>query len=75
MSFRTLPAPGGTLVCLEHRTRATDAKAARRFARYWLAIRPGGAFVSRQLLRAIARRAERTSTRSRSAPTARHANA
>jgi hypothetical protein len=31
----------------------------RRFARYWLAIRPGGAFVTRQLLRAAAHRAER----------------
>ncbi len=67
MSLRALPGAGETLLCLEHRTRATDAKAAQRFALYWLAIRPGGAFVSRQLLRAVARRAERTNPRSRSA--------
>jgi protein-S-isoprenylcysteine O-methyltransferase Ste14 len=75
MSVRALAGPGETLLCLEHRTRATDARAARRFALYWLAIRPGGAFVSRQLLLAVARRAERTSPRSPSTTTARHASA
>jgi len=58
MSFRTLPWGEKTLLVLEHRTQATDALAHQRFARYWLVVRPGGAFVSRQLLRAVARRAE-----------------
>jgi hypothetical protein len=60
MSIRAIPGDHGTLLALEHRTQPTDAAARRRFARYWLAIRPGGAFVTRQLLKAVARRAERT---------------
>lgn len=59
MSIRAIPGDHGTLLALEHRTQPTDAAARRRFARYWLAIRPGGAFVTRQLLTAVARRAER----------------
>jgi len=59
MSIRAIPGDHGTLLALEHRTEPTDAAARRRFARYWLAIRPGGAFVTRQLLKAVARRAER----------------
>ena len=59
MSIRAIPGDHGTLLALEHRTQPTDAAARRRFARYWLAIRPGGAFVTRQLLKAVARRAER----------------
>jgi hypothetical protein len=59
MSLRTIADGGGTLVVLEHRTQPTDADAKRRFGWYWLAIRPGGAFVTRQLLHAVARRAER----------------
>jgi len=59
MSIRAVPGDHGTLLALEHRTQPTDADARRRFARYWLAIRPGGALVTRQLLKAVARRAER----------------
>ena len=59
MSIRAIPGEHGTLLALEHRTQPTDAAARRRFGRYWLAIRPGGAFVTRQLLKAVARRAER----------------
>jgi hypothetical protein len=59
MSIRAIPGPRRTLLALEHRTQPTDAAARRRFARYWRAIRPGGAFVTRQLLKAVARRAER----------------
>jgi hypothetical protein len=59
MSIRAIPGDHATLLALEHRTQPTDAAARRRFARYWLAIRPGGAFVTRQLLKAVARRAER----------------
>ena len=59
MSIRTIPVgPDETLLVFEHRTRATDAGAERRFARYWIAIRPGGAFVTRQLLRAAVHLAE-----------------
>lgn len=49
---------GGCVLALEHRTAALDPDAERRFARYWRVIRPGGAIVTRQWLRAIARRAE-----------------
>ena len=44
---------------LEHATRALSANSERKFRRYWRVIRPTGAFVSGQLLRAIRRRAER----------------
>jgi hypothetical protein len=59
ISIRTVRDAGYTLLVLEHRTLPLDENAMRRFARYWLAIRPGGAFVTRQLLRAAAHRAER----------------
>ena len=49
----------GTLLALEHRTVPLDARARDGFARYWTVIRPAGAFVTRQLLRAARRRAER----------------
>jgi hypothetical protein len=63
MSLRIVPVPDGPgrLLVLEHRTLALDEEARRRFARYWVGIRPGGAFVSGQLLRAIRRRAEAAS--------------
>lgn len=65
VSIRALRAEEGeSLLVLEHRTRATDDVAERRFARYWIAIRPGGAFVTRQLLRAAVRLAERAGRRS-----------
>ena len=43
---------------LERATHALSARSERKFRRYWRLIRPTGAFVSRQLLRAIGRRAE-----------------
>jgi hypothetical protein len=63
LSLRVVPAPDGPgrLLILEHRTLALDEEARRRFARYWLGIRPGGALVSGQLLRAVRRRAEAAS--------------
>jgi hypothetical protein len=58
MSLRAERAGGHTWLILEHRTRATTPDAARQFARYFSVIRPAGAFVSRQLLKAAVRIAE-----------------
>ncbi|HXX31278.1 MAG TPA: hypothetical protein VEJ89_11220 [Myxococcaceae bacterium] len=60
MSVQAIPVDEGTVLVLEHRTQPTDVEAQKRFRRYWRFIRPAGAFVTRQLLRAVARRAERT---------------
>jgi len=60
MSFRVSgddPKAGCTLT-LEYRTHAMSEHARKQFARYWLAIKPGGGFASQQLLRAIKRHAE-----------------
>lgn len=60
MSLRVAPSEvtGAHWLVLEHATRALSAGAGRKFRRYWLFIKPGGAFVSRQLLKAIRNRAE-----------------
>jgi hypothetical protein len=49
----------GYTLTLEHRTHALGPEARRGFRRYWIAIKPGGNFVSWLLLRAIKRLAER----------------
>ena len=61
MSVRVAPtgAPGEQWLVLEHATRALSPAAERKFRRYWVVIRPMGAFVTRQLLKAVARLAER----------------
>lgn len=51
-------ATAGYTLTLEHRTHAMSEHARKQFARYWLAIKPGGSFVSQQLLGAVKRRAE-----------------
>jgi hypothetical protein len=51
------PKTGYRLV-LEHRTHALSPAARRKFWLYWLAIKPGGNFVSWLMVRAIKRRAE-----------------
>src|SRR5205085_2699506 len=60
MSVRVAPTggPGEHWLVLEHATRALSPVAERKFTRYWGVIKPIGAFVSWQLLRAIRRRAE-----------------
>jgi hypothetical protein len=58
MSVHLLPATDGTLVVAETRVLATDARARRLFAPYWLLIRVGGAgFIRLEMLRAVGRRA------------------
>jgi hypothetical protein len=60
MSLRVTPTgrPGEHWLVLEHATRALSPLAERKFARYWRVIKPAGAFVTRQLLRAVRKRAE-----------------
>jgi hypothetical protein len=48
----------GYRLVLEHRTLALSPAARRKFWLYWLAIKPGGNFVSWLMLRAVKRRAE-----------------
>jgi hypothetical protein len=59
MSFELAPAGAGTRLRTETRVQPTDAASARAFARYWVAIRLPSGLIRRDLLRAIARRAER----------------
>jgi len=61
MSLRVAPsgAAGEYWLVLEHATRALSLAAERRFRSYWRVIRPTGAFVSRELLKAVRDRAER----------------
>lgn len=61
MSVRVAPAgrPGEHWLVLEHATRALSPLAEGKSARYWRVIKPMGAFVTWQLLRAVRRRAER----------------
>lgn len=54
-------ADGRVLLTTETRVLATDAPSHRRFALYWLVIRPWSGLIRREWLRAIARRAERAS--------------
>jgi hypothetical protein len=58
MSLRVTPRPDGT-TCLTTETRVAcvDAAAYRRFALYWLLIKPFSAWIRRDMLNAIARRA------------------
>jgi hypothetical protein len=58
MSLRVTARPDGT-TCLATETRVAcvDAAAYRRFALYWLLIKPFSAWIRRDMLQAIARRA------------------
>jgi hypothetical protein len=60
MSVRVTPvAPGRCRVTVEHRVHALGLGARIWFGLYWLTIKPGGAFASWQMLRAIRTRATR----------------
>jgi hypothetical protein len=65
MSLRVEPTgrPGEQWLILEHATRALSHDAERKFRRYWRVIKPLGAFVSRGLLLAVRRKAQRTMAR------------
>jgi hypothetical protein len=58
VDVRAEEAPGGALLATETRVFLTDARARRRFAAYWLAVRPFSGLVRRAWLRAAKRRAE-----------------
>ena len=59
MDLRALPDGEGTLLETETRIFLTDAAARRRFAAYWLVIRPFSGLIRRRMLRAAKQRAER----------------
>ena len=61
VNFRLAPIAGGRAIQLSTETRVacTDARSARRFARYWWLIRPVSGAIRRSWLAAIKRRAER----------------
>jgi hypothetical protein len=60
MDFRVAGAAEGgrTRLTTETRIAATDARARRRFAAYWLFVRPGSGLIRRLWLRAVKTRAE-----------------
>jgi hypothetical protein len=64
MSLRVEPtsAPLLNRLVLEHRTHPLSEESRRNFRRYWRVIKPSGAFVTKQLLRAIKRRAEQVTS-------------
>ncbi len=58
MEFRLTPTVGGTRLSCETRVAATDPKARRRFARYWLIVGPGSSAIRWEVLTAVSLRAE-----------------
>jgi len=58
MEFRLESTPLGTLFRTETRVLATDPRARRAFAAYWLFIRAGSGAIRREVLRIVAHRAE-----------------
>ena len=56
--IRLVARADGTALLTETRVLATGTRARRFFRVYWAAIRPGSGAVRRELLRAVARRAE-----------------
>jgi hypothetical protein len=72
MSVRLQPAEtsGDWWLILEHGTCALSDDAATEFLRYWRVVKPLGAFATKQLLGAVAARAEETPAHSEPAQTA-----
>jgi hypothetical protein len=62
VDLRAGPHPDGALLETETRVYLTDAWARRRFAGYWLVVRPFSGLVRRLWLRAAKRRAEAESS-------------
>jgi hypothetical protein len=58
MEFRLTAAGLGTRLSTETRMLATDPKTRRAFAAYWFLIRPASGWIRREVLRAVAHRAE-----------------
>ena len=58
MEFRLESTPLGTRLRTETRVLATDPRARRAFAAYWLFIRAGSGAIRREVLRIVAHRAE-----------------
>lgn len=58
MQFRLTRSLGGTRLSCESRVAATDPETRRRFDRYWLVAGPGGSAIRREVLIAVALRAE-----------------
>jgi hypothetical protein len=58
MDFRLEPSGPGTLLTTETRVLATGPHARRSFGAYWLLIRAGSGLIRREMLRAVALRAE-----------------
>jgi hypothetical protein len=52
------PSGAGTRVTTETRVTATDPRTRARFGLYWLFVRAGSGLIRRDMLRAVARRAE-----------------
>lgn len=50
MNWTVTPSAGGAVVATETRVLATDPKSRRRFALYWLAIRPFSGLIRRRML-------------------------
>ena len=59
MDLRALPDGEGARLETETRIFLTDSAARRRFAPYWLVVRPFSGLIRRRWLRAAKRRAER----------------
>lgn len=58
VDFVLRPEAGGTRLTTETRVVATDHRTRVKFGFYWLVIRAGSGLIRRDLLRAVARRAE-----------------
>jgi hypothetical protein len=58
LDFRAVPEQDGSRLSTETRVQLTDAAARRRFAAYWLVVRPFSGLVRRGWLRAAKRAAE-----------------